>query len=624
MIYPEYNYVEVVTENIKNRNDVMKLSEVAAKVAASSKRDCYRSYYRHQVEFSQYVQKNRSVSGWNGACYSDYLWLDIDRPDDLDAALETARYMVNRLEQLYEVPRSTLRIYFSGAKGFHIGIDTRYFGLAPSEKFPAQFKALAMAIADDVKIDLAIYDKLRIFRLSNTINTKSGLYKVPLGYIDLDNFTIDDVRALAAQPYDAVEIDTEIDEGSLAYLVEQIKEAAPSMPVGDVPQIRRKNLHGTKICLWQMMQGVGEGMRDEATIRLAADYQKKGMPAQATVLFLRAWNELNSPPLTDEAIMVKIASAYGRKQYDFGCNDHVLQSFCHEDCYLFKGKDVAEDPIKVYTMEELEPIYKKYVKNSAKTKIQFPCMPRINGVMRGLRPKEVAIIMARPGVGKSLVAQTMLQDVAIKQGIPSVFFSVEMPAEQVYERGASMETGWSPADVEDMYWKDDHEKITEALLNFRNVYIVEKGSLSLGDIQEVVEGIGGVGFIVIDYMSLIRAPGSKIYERMSYVARQLKPLAKETGAAVLMISQVSRKGGDGTQPITLEMGRDSGAIEEGGDFIMGMWCNENDPDQRIVQLLKGRRGGAGTKDKMGLLGQSVKFVPISEEVDDVSDTDEIR
>ena len=607
MIYPEYKYVELVTDRITNRNKIVQTKDVTKLVNKSSGKDCYRSYYRHPVEFSQHVKKNKSVAGWNGPCYSDYLWLDIDRPD-LNDALETARYMANRMEQLYEVPRSTLRIYFSGAKGFHMGIDTRFFGLSPSEKFPAQFKALAKKLADDLAIDLAIFDKVRIFRLSGTINTKTGLYKIPIPYTLLEDCSIDGIKALAVEPQPEVEVDTEIDEGSLAYLVEEIKDAAPSLPVGDAPQIRKKNLHGTKICLWRMMQGVGEGVRDEATIRLASDYQKKGMPAEIAMSFLRAWNQHNDPPVTDDVIQAKVASAYGRGHYDFGCNDHILQSFCHEDCYLFKTQDTAEEPIKVWMMEELESVYKEYVKNSAKTKIQFPCMPAVQTAMRALRPKEVALILARPGVGKSLVAQTILQDVAIKQGIPTIFFSIEMPAEQVFERGASIHTSWATDAIEDMYFKDNHDEVTEKLPDLRNVYIVDKGNLSLGDIQERVEDLD-VGLIVIDYMSLVRSPGRTPYERISYVARKLKRLAKETGAAVLMISQVSRDGGDGTEPISMEMGRDSGAIEEGGDHIIGMWRDPEDKNVRIVQLLKGRRGGEGVQDRMVLLNPSVKFVP---------------
>ena len=96
----------------------------------------------------------------------------------------------------------------------------------------------------------------------------------------------------------------------------------------------------------------------------------------------------------------------------------------------------------------------------------------------------------------------------------------------------------------------------------------------------------------------MRAPGNSIYERTSYVARQLKTLAKVTNAAVMMLSQVSRKAGDGTEPITLEHGRDSGAIEEGADFLIGMWRDDTVENLIHAQLLKARRGGSGIFDKI--------------------------
>lgn len=76
-----------------------------------------------------------------------------------------------------------------------------------------------------------------------------------------------------------------------------------------------------------------------------------------------------------------------------------------------------------------------------------------------------------------------------------------------------------------------------------------------------------------------------------------------------MISQVSREGGDGTEEITLSMGRDSGGIEEGADVQIGMWRDPEDLKVIVCRLLKGRRGGAGTTDWMTFAGESVKIVP---------------
>ena len=611
MIFEDFCYVELVTDKITNRNRIVKTSDLHSVLMKSSLRDCYRSYYRHPEAFREYVRKNKTVSGWDGEVYTDFLWMDIDYTD-LDEALEKVKRIIGRLEVVFDIPRSTLRLYFSGSKGFHVGIDTRLFNMKPSRAVPAQCKALAAEFAGDVDIDLAIYDRVRIFRLSNTINTKSGLYKIPLTWQEIDTLTIDEIKALATERREAINFDVEVNEGVLAYMLEEVKETAPSKTESHAPQIKKRSLHGTKICLWQLLHGVGQGVRDEAAIRLAADYAKKGMPAEITLSMLRAWNQHNSPPLDDGELTARVASAYGHTLYDFGCKDHILTSFCHEDCFLFKGKDVAEEPVPVYTIPQLEKPYLEYVRTAASNKIQFPCLENIDNAIRGLRPGEVGIIMARPGVGKSLIAQTVLSDVAGKQKIPCVMFSIEMPKEQVYERAASIETGWSTAAVEDMYMKDDYECVTSVIAQMQNIYIVDRANLSLNEIQEVVEGLDDIRFIAIDYLSLVRAPGNSIYERTSYVARQLKTLAKETNAAVLMLSQVSRKAGDGTEPVSLEHARDSGAIEEGADFLIGMWLDDTTDNLIHAKLLKGRRGGSGTHDKVTLAGESVRIVPAIE------------
>jgi len=48
-------------------------------------------------------------------------------------------------------------------------------------------------------------------------------------------------------------------------------------------------------------------------------------------------------------------------------------------------------------------------------------------------------------------------------------------------------------------------------------------------------------------------------------------MAKALNIPVVLVSQVSRKGGDGDIEISMEMGRGSGAIEEAADFVLGLW-----------------------------------------------------
>jgi len=110
--------------------------------------------------------------------------------------------------------------------------------------------------------------------------------------------------------------------------------------------------------------------------------------------------------------------------------------------------------------------------------------------------------------------------------------------------------------------------------------------------------------VIVDYLGLIghRRPGST-YEQVSLVARELKNFAKKHRVALVVLCQVDREGGTGGEPITLKMGRDSGAIEEAADYVLGIWRPELrdgiDKKERAalrgefkVRVLKNRSGAA--------------------------------
>ena len=100
MLFPEYRFVELVTDRITNRGNVVELKSVESLLAKSSKQECYRSFYRHPEEFKEYVAANGTVSGWAGPVYTDYLWFDIDSHDLEEALIMGTRLLV--LSQYWE------------------------------------------------------------------------------------------------------------------------------------------------------------------------------------------------------------------------------------------------------------------------------------------------------------------------------------------------------------------------------------------------------------------------------------------------------------------------------------------------------------------------------------------
>ena len=268
--------------------------------------------------------------------------------------------------------------------------------------------------------------------------------------------------------------------------------------------------------------------------------------------------------------------------------------------------------IPVYSISAASAEYARYVEQIQKAKIRFG-WPEIDHATRGLIPGDVCIILARSGVGKSAIVQSLQIDVWKRQQVSSIFFSLEMPVTAVYERMASMVSGWNESEVEARYRAGEGQAIVDWLGDFAGIYYVDQAGLSLDDIYRVSRQHEDAGMLIIDYMGLVQSQGKTDYERVSHVARGLKELAKKTQTAVVCVCQTNRMGGDGTIPVSVHMGRDSGATEECADVILGMHKDEIDRKVIHIYVLKARRGRAGAETEMMFFGDTPRLVPLGKE-----------
>lgn len=254
---------------------------------------------------------------------------------------------------------------------------------------------------------------------------------------------------------------------------------------------------------------------------------------------------------------------------------------------------------RVFTLEEACNAYIEFVQNMQQQKLKLG-WHEIDRATRGLIPGDVCIIMARSGVGKSAVVQTLQLDAWDRQGVASIFFSLEMPVTAVFERAASMKSGWDENDIEAMFLSGQEGTIMKSLEGILHggILICDKANLSLAQIQRVVESNKGLGLIIIDYMGLVQGEGNTQYERTSSIARGLKQLAKETGTVVVCVCQTSRAGGTGNERVTLAMARDSGVTEEGCDVMIGMHRPPDTEGIILAYVLKARRGRVGAETEL--------------------------
>jgi hypothetical protein len=168
---------------------------------AELERESYLSAFQFAVEFKRHLEANLSTKGYRGAAWASWLWLDVDR-EDLQQSLNDARRLVAGLLDRYRLGDEELLRFFSGNKGFHIGLPTSLWEPSPSVDFPMQCRKLAEEIAQQcqVAVDLSVYDHVRAFRAPNSRHPKTGRHKRFLEAGELMHLALERILELASVP----------------------------------------------------------------------------------------------------------------------------------------------------------------------------------------------------------------------------------------------------------------------------------------------------------------------------------------------------------------------------------------------------------------------------------------
>ena len=314
MNFPEFKYTELYIDGIPEgpRNKIVEVNEIHTVSARGNLSECYRSLFRFDQGIQEHIAKNtrrgkpyQSVAGYSGACYTDHLIWDIDRANDLPAALIATQTIIGRLQHSYQVPEAGIRTFFTGSKGFNISIPFNIFGtIPPSSDIPEICKQLAHEIAGEIEIDDDLYQTLRLYRICDTINKKSGLFKIELTPHETMTWDIARIKDLAKQArhLQREDYDHMCAERELAKLIKPITPKDKSKPK------KSKADHW----ITDALQGVSEGHRENTLLQLVGYYDKKRIPHDVLEMQMADWNEKNKPPLADDEFRRTLESFYSR------------------------------------------------------------------------------------------------------------------------------------------------------------------------------------------------------------------------------------------------------------------------------------------------------------------------
>ena len=192
----------------ERRRLVILSSAVSAYAGCDDRADIHREAYLSAFTFNETIRSRITVhdylqlGDYEGVCGSYYVWFDIDRASALADALLDARRLATHVNQKYGLAPDDLLVFFSGAKGFHIGLPTALWSPEPGYAYHRTTRRFAETLAAEagVVIDTSIYDRVRAFRAPNSRHPKTHLYKRRLTADEWSNLAIEQVLDLAREP----------------------------------------------------------------------------------------------------------------------------------------------------------------------------------------------------------------------------------------------------------------------------------------------------------------------------------------------------------------------------------------------------------------------------------------
>lgn len=192
----------------------------------------------------------------------------------------------------------------------------------------------------------------------------------------------------------------------------------------------------------------------------------------------------------------------------------------------------------------------------------------------GFQKSEFIIIGARPSIGKTAFALSMLANMSIKGGITAAFFSLEMSEMQLMQRLVALEAKIDSSKMRSGNLSvKDFTRITNTCSKIYDapIYMVEMPNMKLLDLSAMSRQLCtryGVEIIFIDYIGLINSENYDIprHEQIAEISRSLKSMARELHIPIVALSQLVRDVED-KRPVLSSI-RESGSLEQDADVVM--------------------------------------------------------
>lgn len=256
---------------------------------------------------------------------------------------------------------------------------------------------------------------------------------------------------------------------------------------------------------------------------------------------------------------------------------------------------------------------------------------QLDDLLDGLPSKTYITLAARPSIGKTAFAISLLQGLALKK-IPCGIFSLEMTNMSLIKRMVSSMTGISSFYMNHGIAMQTQSLVQKINIAMQKIYEMEiymfdsTYSKYINQLDQIMAHIRtlakkGVKVFFIDHIGLVKHPDKQLKrcEQVGDITFQLHQLAQQLDVTIIGLNQLKRDA-EGKKPTLADL-RESGDIEQNSDICMFLHRDRAQGQEiRIpteLLILKNRDGGVGTIN-LDFIPKFTKFVESAEEKEQIA------
>ena len=275
------------------------------------------------------------------------------------------------------------------------------------------------------------------------------------------------------------------------------------------------------------------------------------------------------------------------------------------------SKFVGIDRIVMNVIEQIEEASRK---NTRVTGIPTGFID-LDNMLTGLHGSEFILVAARPAMGETAFVLNIAHHVAVRKGIATAIFNLEMSKEQLVTRMIAMDSLVDSQKVQTgQLAEDDWDQVLASAESIAAapLYIEDSSALTISELRSKCRQLkskNNLGLIIIDYLQLMSTTG-RVESRQQFVSdmsRSLKMLARELDVPIIALSQLNREVDKRPdhKPVLADL-RESGSIEQDADVVMFIYRDDYynpDTDKKGISeiiIAKQRKGATGSVDLVWL------------------------